>query len=63
MHVVPRSADRFHLSGVIFKPLTDELLAVETAMFIRRDQMHDTAKEIIGIALAGVRELKLNPIA
>jgi DNA-binding transcriptional LysR family regulator len=62
--LVPHSAERFSRPGVMFKPLTDELLRIETAIFARRDQMHDEmVKEFIGVAMAGVLALKLNPIA
>jgi DNA-binding transcriptional LysR family regulator len=60
--LVPQSAERFARSGVLFKPLTDALMRIETAIFVRRDQMHETVKDFIGIALAGASALKLNPI-
>lgn len=61
--LVPQSADRFQRPGVLFKPLTDELMRIETALFARRDRMHETVKEFIGIAIAGILALKLNPLA
>lgn len=60
--LVPRSASRFQRTGVLFKPLTDELIRIETALFVRKDQMHGSVKDFIGIALAGVTALKLNPL-
>ncbi len=38
--LVPQSAARFQCPGVLFKPLTDKLPRIETALFVRRDQMH-----------------------
>jgi LysR family transcriptional regulator, benzoate and cis,cis-muconate-responsive activator of ben and cat genes len=60
--LVPQSASRFQRPGVLFKPLTDELIRVETALFARKDQMRDSVKDFIGIARAGVVALKLNPL-
>ena len=60
---VPRSAQRFSRAGVVFKPLTDELMRIETAVFIRRNQMNETVKDFIAIAIAGVQTLNINPVS
>lgn len=59
--LVPYSAQRFNRSGVVFRPLTDELMRIETALFVRRKQMLETAKDFIGIVFAATRALKLSP--
>ncbi|HEV2134297.1 MAG TPA: LysR family transcriptional regulator [Terracidiphilus sp.] len=61
--LVPRSASRFQRSGVLFKPLTDELIRIETALFVRRDQMRAAIKEFVAVALPAIAALKLNPLA
>lgn len=58
--LVPQSASRFQRSGVLFKPLTDELIRIETALFVRKDQMRASVKDFIAIALSGIVALKLN---
>jgi DNA-binding transcriptional LysR family regulator len=55
--LVPQSASRFHRPGVLFKPLTDKLLRIETVLFVRRDQMHGAVREFVHTALA---ELQLS---
>ena len=54
--LVPESAARFRHPGVLFKPLTDRLIYVETVVFARRDQMHDGVSDFIEAALK-----ELNP--
>ncbi len=61
--LVPQSAERFSRPGVLFKPLTDALMRIETAIFVRKDQMRETVKDFINIAMARVKALKLNPIS
>jgi hypothetical protein len=36
---VPQLASRFQRSGVLFRPLTDQLIRIETALFACKDQM------------------------
>jgi len=59
---VPQSASRFQRPGVLFKSLTDDLLRIETALFVRRDQMNESVKDFIAVALAGIAAMKLNPL-
>lgn len=61
--LVPQSASRFQRPGVVFKPLTDELIRIETALFLRRDQTRTSMKDFVAAALSGVAALKLNPLA
>jgi len=58
----PQSASRFQRSGVSFKLLTDELIRIETALFVRKDQTRTSVKDFIAIALSGIAALKLNPL-
>jgi hypothetical protein len=37
--LVPKYASRFQRPGVLFKPLAYDLLCIEAALFVRRDQM------------------------
>jgi len=60
--LIPQSASRFQRPGVLFKPLTDELIRIETALFVRRDQMRAPVKDFITVALSAVAALKLNPL-
>lgn len=59
--LVPQSASRFQRSGVVFKTLTDDLIRIETALFVRKDQIHASVKDFITVALAAITTLKLNP--
>ena len=58
--LVPQSASRFQRPGVLFRPLT-ELIRIETALFLRNDQVRTSMKDFISVALSGVAALKLNP--
>ena len=60
--LIPQSASRFQRPGVLFKPLTDTLIRIETALFVRKDQMRASVKDFIAIALSGIAALKLNPV-
>lgn len=60
--LVPQSASRFQRAGVLFKPLTDELMRIETALFVRKDQMRASVKDFISLALSGIGTLKLNRV-
>ena len=60
--LVPQSASRFQRPGVLFKPLTDDLIRIETALFVRKDQMRTPVKDFIAIALSGIAALKLNSL-
>ena len=59
--LVPQSASRFQRRGVLVKPLTDDFLRLETALFVRRDQMNTAVKEFIGVALPAFATMNLNP--
>ena len=49
--LVPQSGSRFQRSGVLFKPLTDKPIRIETVLFVRRDQMHGAVREFVDTVL------------
>ncbi|MEI9979928.1 MAG: LysR family transcriptional regulator [Edaphobacter sp.] len=57
--LVPQSAARFQCPGVLFKPLTDKLLRIETALFVRRDQMHGEIYDFVNSMLTELQSLKI----
>ena len=58
--LVPQSAARFQRSGVLFKPLTDKLIQIETALFVRRDKMHGDVLEFVNAALSELQAPKID---
>jgi DNA-binding transcriptional LysR family regulator len=58
--LLPRSSAA-HISypGIIFKPLTDRFLGIETVLFMRRDQRYGRLKEIADGFLAQLLALKI----
>ena len=65
--ILPLSAQQYEgwrmcRAGVVFKPITDQLMQIETALFVRRDQMHSTMQEFVEIALSKILPLKLLPL-
>jgi LysR family transcriptional regulator, benzoate and cis,cis-muconate-responsive activator of ben and cat genes len=60
--LVPQSASRFQRPGVLFKPLTDDLLRIETALFVRKDQMRSSVKDFVAVALSAIAAMKPNPL-
>ncbi len=57
--LLPRSAAHISYSGIVFKPLTDRYLGIETLLFMRRDQRYGKLKEIVDGLLAQLLALKL----
>lgn len=60
--LIPLSASRFQRPGVLFRPLTDNLICIETAVFVRKEQMRSSVKDFLAVALSGIAALKLNPL-
>jgi DNA-binding transcriptional LysR family regulator len=58
--LVPQSAARFQRAGVLFKPLTDKLIQIETALFVRRDKMHGDVLEFVNAALSELQAPKID---
>lgn len=51
----PHSASRFSYLGVLFKPVTDKLLWIETALFLRTDQRNDRTRLVLNTVLSHLR--------
>jgi DNA-binding transcriptional LysR family regulator len=60
--LVPQSAARFNRPGVQFRPLTDQLVRIESALFFRRSQMSETLKDFVAGTLARAEKMKLDSI-
>lgn len=45
--LIPSSFNRGSHTGVVFRPVTDKLLQIETALFAKRDLMHDALHDFI----------------
>jgi LysR family transcriptional regulator, benzoate and cis,cis-muconate-responsive activator of ben and cat genes len=45
--LLPRSAARISRTGVVFKPLVDRFLAIETMLFMRRDQRYGRVRDFV----------------
>jgi DNA-binding transcriptional LysR family regulator len=56
--LLPRSASRISHTGVVFKPLSDRYLGIETILFMRRDQRQGKLKEFIDELLVRLLSLK-----
>jgi LysR family transcriptional regulator, benzoate and cis,cis-muconate-responsive activator of ben and cat genes len=56
--LVPQSAARFQRPGVLFKPLTDKLIKIETAVFTHRDQMRGELSDFVNSIIAELRPAK-----
>ena len=57
--LLPRSASRITHAGIVFKPLSDHYLGIETVLFTRRDQRYGMSKEIIDNLCAQLLALKI----
>lgn len=55
--LLPRSAARHSHMGVVFKPVTDKLLWIETALFSRKDRQDDRTQELLDALVAQLRAL------
>lgn len=53
------AAAHISYSGIVFKPLTDRYLGIETVLFMRRDQRYGKLKEIVDGLLAQLLALRL----
>jgi DNA-binding transcriptional LysR family regulator len=56
--LVPESAVRFQRAGVLFKPLTDKLIRIETVLFARHDQMYGDVRAFVDTALVELQPAK-----
>jgi LysR family transcriptional regulator, benzoate and cis,cis-muconate-responsive activator of ben and cat genes len=58
--LLPRSAAHISYSGIVFKPLADRYLGIETVLFMRRDQRYGKLKEIIDDFFRQLLALKIS---
>jgi DNA-binding transcriptional LysR family regulator len=56
--LLPRSAARISHAGVVFKPLADRYLRIETALFMRRDQRYGDLKDFMDDLFSRLLSLK-----
>jgi LysR family transcriptional regulator, benzoate and cis,cis-muconate-responsive activator of ben and cat genes len=56
--LLPRSAARISHTGVVFKPLSDRHLGIETVLFMRRDQRYGALKDIVDGLFSRLASLK-----
>jgi DNA-binding transcriptional LysR family regulator len=59
--LLPRSASRLTYMGVQFRPVTDKLLRIETALFLRRDSGNDRLRRFRRELLSCIRKASLEP--
>lgn len=57
--MLPRSASRLTHPGVLFKPITDKLLWIETVLFKRRDLESDRMKQFVDELMNQIRTLSV----
>ena len=58
--LLPRSASGFSHTGVLFKPITDRLLWIETALFLRQDRGEDRMRWLLHTLRSQVRDASFN---
>ena len=56
--LLPRSAARISHTGVVFRPLTDRYLGIETVLFMRRDQRYGQLKDLVDDLFCRLLSLK-----
>lgn len=58
--LLPRSLGRFLRTGIVFKPVSDLFLKIETALFARKDQRYGALQDKIKDMLSQIRSLPVN---
>jgi DNA-binding transcriptional LysR family regulator len=58
--LLPRSLGRFSRTGIVFKPVNDLFLKIETALFARQDQRYGPLQDQIKDMLSKIHSLPLN---
>jgi LysR family transcriptional regulator, benzoate and cis,cis-muconate-responsive activator of ben and cat genes len=58
--LLSRAASRLSHPGIVFKPITDRFLEIETAIFARRDLLHSGLQEFVLSLTTRLQSLKLN---
>ncbi len=57
--LLPTGASRLSRSGVVFKPIADRYLQIETAIFARRDLLRDDLQKFLLFLVSRLESLKL----
>jgi DNA-binding transcriptional LysR family regulator len=57
--LLPRSAAHISHVGIVFKPLTDRYLGIETVLFMRRDQRYGDLKDLVDDLFSRLLALKI----
>jgi DNA-binding transcriptional LysR family regulator len=57
--LLPSGASRLSRSGVVFKPITDRFLQIETAIFSRRDLLRGNLQDFVLFLAARLQSLRL----
>jgi DNA-binding transcriptional LysR family regulator len=57
--LLPSGASRLSRSGVVFKPITDRFLQIETAIFARRDLLRGNLQDLVLFLAARLQSLRL----
>jgi DNA-binding transcriptional LysR family regulator len=57
--LLPSGASRLSRSGVVFKPIADRFLQIETAIFARRDLLHGGLQDFVMFLASRLQSLKL----
>jgi DNA-binding transcriptional LysR family regulator len=58
--LLPHSASRLSRAGVVFKPVADRYLQIETALFARRDLLHGVLQDFARFLAARLQSVKPN---
>jgi DNA-binding transcriptional LysR family regulator len=58
--LLPRSLARFLRTGIVFKPVSDLFLKLETVLFARKDQRYGPLQDQIKDMLSQIRSLPVN---
>jgi len=57
--LLPRSTSHISHAGIVFRPLTDRYMGIETVLFMRRDQRYGDLKDLVDDLFARLVALKI----
>jgi DNA-binding transcriptional LysR family regulator len=58
--MMPKSLSHFSRTGIVFKPMTDLFIKIETALFVRQDQRYGELQDHVQAMLSQIRLLPAN---
>jgi LysR family transcriptional regulator, benzoate and cis,cis-muconate-responsive activator of ben and cat genes len=58
--LLPRSASRLSHIGILFKPISDRLLWIETSLFLRQDQRDERLRWFVPELLLQIKNATLD---